>query len=151
MSTCSRRARMWRPPLGVLRPLRVPLVRALPARCRPHGRDAIIHTKGSSMRLSPQDSFRLRIRPSMLPRRRGTRTCLCSMAPSTSIMLPYFSDLFGNPSSIYTLGRTSLEALDEAHATIAAALGCRPTEVIFTGGGSEADNLAIKGVAYAAR
>jgi cysteine desulfurase len=66
-------------------------------------------------------------------------------------MLPYFTDQFGNPSSIYTLGRKSLEALDEAHATIAAELGCRPTEVIFTGGGSEADNLAIKGVAYAAR
>jgi cysteine desulfurase len=66
-------------------------------------------------------------------------------------MLPYFSERFGNPSSVYGLGRTSLEALDEAHELVAGALGRRPTEVIFTGGGSEADNLAIKGIAYAAR
>jgi cysteine desulfurase len=66
-------------------------------------------------------------------------------------MLPYFSTLFGNASSIYTLGRKSLAALDEAHEEIAAALHCRPTEIIFTGGGSEADNLAIKGIASAKR
>lgn len=66
-------------------------------------------------------------------------------------MLPYFSERFGNASSIYGLGRRSLEALDVAHEAVAAALGCRPTEVVFTGGGSEADNLAIKGVAYAPR
>ncbi len=66
-------------------------------------------------------------------------------------MLPYFSDLFGNASSIYTLGRKSLAALDEAHEQIAAILHCRPTELIFTGGGSEGDNLAIKGIAYAQR
>lgn len=65
-------------------------------------------------------------------------------------MLPYFTRQFGNPSSIYRLGRQSLEALDAAHETVAASLSCRPTEVIFTGGGSEADNLAIKGMAYAA-
>ena len=64
-------------------------------------------------------------------------------------MLPYFSQRFGNPSSIYRLGRESFAALDAAHETVAAILGCRPTEVIFTGGGSEADNLAIKGLAYA--
>jgi cysteine desulfurase len=66
-------------------------------------------------------------------------------------MLPYFSDLFGNPSSIYGLGRTSLEAIDEAHDAVARALGRRPTEIVFTGGGSEADNLAIKGVMRAKR
>ncbi|HLZ24613.1 MAG TPA: IscS subfamily cysteine desulfurase [Ktedonobacterales bacterium] len=66
-------------------------------------------------------------------------------------MLPYFSQQFGNPSSIYGLGRRSLAALDEAHQTVADVLGCRPTEIVFTGGGSEADNLAIKGIAYAAR
>ncbi len=64
-------------------------------------------------------------------------------------MLPYFSEQFGNASSIYTLGRKSLAALDEAHEQIAEALHCRPTEIIFTGGGSEADNLAIKGIAWA--
>ncbi len=66
-------------------------------------------------------------------------------------MLPYFTELFGNPSSIYALGRKSMEALDVAHELVATELGCRPTEVIFTGGGSEADNLAIKGIAYSAR
>lgn len=66
-------------------------------------------------------------------------------------MLPYFSEDFGNPSSIYALGRRSHQALEEAHQMVAGVLNCRPTEVIFTGGGSEADNLAIKGVATAAR
>jgi cysteine desulfurase len=66
-------------------------------------------------------------------------------------MLPYFTERFGNPSSIYGLGRTSLQAIDDAHGLVAHALGCRPTEIVFTGGGSEADNLAIKGLAYARR
>ena len=66
-------------------------------------------------------------------------------------MLPYFSEFFGNASSVYTLGRKSMEALDAAHETVARALNCRPTEIVFTGGGSEADNLAIKGAAYAQR
>lgn len=66
-------------------------------------------------------------------------------------MLPYFSERFGNPSSIYRLGRESMDALESAHETVARALRCRPVEIIFTGGGSEADNLAIKGVAYAKR
>jgi cysteine desulfurase len=66
-------------------------------------------------------------------------------------MIPYFTERFGNPSSIYRLGRESLDALETAHETIARVLGCRPVEIVFVGGGSEADNLAIKGVAYAKR
>lgn len=66
-------------------------------------------------------------------------------------MQPYFSEFFGNPSSVYTLGRNALDAVDSAHESIARALNCRPTEIVFTGGGSEADNLAIKGIAYAQR
>lgn len=66
-------------------------------------------------------------------------------------MLPYFSEVFGNASSIYRLGRRSHQALDEAHETVATILNCRPTEIVFTGGGSEADNLAIKGLAAAGR
>src|SRR5437763_687887 len=66
-------------------------------------------------------------------------------------MLPYFTERFGNASSIYRLGRLSLAALDDAHETVARLLNCRPTEIVFTGGGSEADNLAIKGIAYAQR
>ena len=66
-------------------------------------------------------------------------------------MLPYFGECFGNPSSIYRLGRTSLEAVDTARATVAEILNCTPKEVVFTGGGSESDNLAIKGAALAQR
>lgn len=66
-------------------------------------------------------------------------------------MQPYFSEFFGNPSSIYGLGRKSQDAIDTTHETAARALNCRPTEIVFTGGGSEADNLAIKGIAYAQR
>jgi cysteine desulfurase len=66
-------------------------------------------------------------------------------------MLPYFSQAYGNASSIYALGRAAHKALDEAREKIAAILGCRPTELIFTGGGSESDNLAIKGVALASQ
>ncbi|HEX8994969.1 MAG TPA: cysteine desulfurase NifS [Ktedonobacterales bacterium] len=72
-------------------------------------------------------------------------------AEALARMQPYFSELFGNPSSIYTLGRKSLDAIDTAHEAVARALNCRPTEIVFTGGGSEADNLAIKGIAYAQR
>lgn len=66
-------------------------------------------------------------------------------------MLPYLTEQFGNPSSIHRLGRTALEALDDARETVATALGASRKEIIFTGGGSEADNLAIKGVALAQR
>ena len=66
-------------------------------------------------------------------------------------MLPYFSQAYGNASSIYALGRAAHKALDEAREKIAAILGCRPTELIFTGGGSESDNLAIKGVDQASQ
>ena len=66
-------------------------------------------------------------------------------------MLPYFTEKFGNPSSIYALGREARQAIDKARETIAAALGARPDEIIFTSGGTESDNLAIKGVAFASR
>jgi cysteine desulfurase len=66
-------------------------------------------------------------------------------------MLPYYTEKFGNPSSIHRAGREALEALDDARETVAAVLGASRKEIIFTGGGSEADNLAIKGVALAQR
>src|SRR5690348_18021507 len=65
--------------------------------------------------------------------------------------LTYTTLFRSNPSSIYALGRKSLDAIDSAHEAVARALHCRPTEIVFTGGGSEADNLAIKGIAYAQR
>ncbi|HET7035670.1 MAG TPA: cysteine desulfurase family protein [Thermomicrobiaceae bacterium] len=66
-------------------------------------------------------------------------------------MLPYFSARFGNPSSIYAAGREARAALDQARAALAAILGCQARELVFTSGGTEADNLAIKGVAWWAR
>ena len=65
-------------------------------------------------------------------------------------MWPYMTAEFGNPSSHHSLGEAAANALKEARATIAQILGCRASEIIFTSGGTEADNLAIKGIALAA-
>jgi len=62
-------------------------------------------------------------------------------------MVPFLSEVFGNPSSVYGPGRQARAAIDAARDTVAAALGCQSREVIFTSGGSESDNLAIRGVA----
>jgi cysteine desulfurase len=67
------------------------------------------------------------------------------------LMLPYFTLQAGNPSSIHQLGRTALQAVDDAREQVALVLGCSRREVIFTGGGSEGANLALKGVAMAQR
>ena len=64
-------------------------------------------------------------------------------------MLPYFSEVFGNPSSIYTCGQEAKGAIEEARSKVAELIGARDEEIVFTSGGSEADNFAIKGVAYA--
>ncbi|MGH2456172.1 MAG: cysteine desulfurase family protein, partial [Candidatus Limnocylindria bacterium] len=64
-------------------------------------------------------------------------------------MQPYLTEHFGNPSSIHGLGRRARQGLDEAREGIARLLGAKPREIVFTGGGTEADNLAIKGVAWA--
>ena len=58
-------------------------------------------------------------------------------------MLPYFNKVYGNPSSLHSTGQNAKEALDAARATVAKCLGCEPREIIFTSGGSEADNQAI--------
>ena len=58
-------------------------------------------------------------------------------------MVPYFNKTFGNPSSLHSTGQEAKEALDAARATVASCLGCEPREIIFTSGGSEADNQAI--------
>ena len=58
-------------------------------------------------------------------------------------MLPYFDKVFGNPSSLHSVGQEAKEALDAARETVAQCLGCEPREIIFTSGGSEADNQAI--------
>ena len=58
-------------------------------------------------------------------------------------MLPYFESVYGNPSSLHSVGQEAKEALEAARATVAACLGCESREIIFTSGGSEADNQAI--------
>lgn len=64
-------------------------------------------------------------------------------------MWPYLTGEFGNPSSHHTLGEAAARALADARASVAAVLGCRAGEVTFTSGGTEADNLAVKGIALA--
>ena len=62
-------------------------------------------------------------------------------------MLPYLQENYGNPSSIYRIGRENKKAIEEAREKVAIALNCEPNEVYFTAGGSESDNTAIKGIA----
>lgn len=64
-------------------------------------------------------------------------------------MLPYYTEKFGNPSSIYSFGREAKEAMDEARDRVAKSLGAKSEEIYFTGSGTEADNWAVKGVAFA--
>ena len=64
-------------------------------------------------------------------------------------MMPYLTTNYGNASSLYTIGRQSKKAIETARRRVAELLKCEPNEVFFTGGGSESDNIAIKGFAYA--
>jgi cysteine desulfurase len=66
-------------------------------------------------------------------------------------MMPWLSDEFGNPSSGHSYGRRARAGLDEARERVAAALGAKPREIVFTSGGTEANNLAIKGAAWAGK
>lgn len=63
-------------------------------------------------------------------------------------MLPYLRDYWGNPSSLYLEAQEARKGLEDARRSVAAVLGCRPQEVIFTSGGTESDNLALRGAAY---
>ncbi len=66
-------------------------------------------------------------------------------------MIPYIRERYGNPSSIYTIGRETREAVEAARRQVADALGANPEEIIFTSGGTEADNHAIEGILYGNR
>ncbi len=66
-------------------------------------------------------------------------------------MLPYFGEIYGNPSAAHRQGRRAEQAIEDARETIAAILNCRPSEIIFTSCGTESDNLAIRGAAWNAR
>ena len=64
-------------------------------------------------------------------------------------MLPYLSIEYGNPSSIYSIGRSAKRAIEEARKRVAELINCKPEEIYFTSCGSESDNTALKGIAYA--
>ena len=66
-------------------------------------------------------------------------------------MVPYFDKIYGNPSSLHSVGQEAKEALEDARARVAACLGCEAREIYFTSGGSEADNQAILSAAYLGR
>src|SRR5262245_40504879 len=70
---------------------------------------------------------------------------------AAAAMQPFLAEQFGNPSGAHAASRASKTALEAAREDVAAACGARPAEIVFTGGGSEGDNLAVKGAAWAAR
>jgi len=73
------------------------------------------------------------------------------LAPEVlEVMLPYFREEFGNPSSIHSFGQRAKAALYDARERVASLIGASPNEILFTSGGTEADNLAILGVLEAA-
>ncbi len=63
-------------------------------------------------------------------------------------MLPYFSNVYGNPSSFYTVAQDARKAVDDSREIIARLIGARTSEIVFTSGGTESDNTALKGVAF---
>ncbi len=90
--------------------------------------------------------------------REGKRAIYMDHAATTAVdpkvveaMLPYFSSIYGNASSIHAWGRAASEALENARKTVAGILGARLQEIVFTSCGTESDNLAIRGVAFASR
>lgn len=64
-------------------------------------------------------------------------------------MIPYYTEKYGNPSSMYTKGREAKKAIEEARGKVARLINCKPNEIFFTGSGTESDHMAIKGIAYA--
>lgn len=69
----------------------------------------------------------------------------------TEAMAPFLSEMYGNAASLHSYGREAAAALDEAHQVVSCAIGARASEIVFTGCGTESDNLALRGVAFAAR
>ena len=64
-------------------------------------------------------------------------------------MLPFFKDQYGNPSSMYSIGREAKKAIEDSREIVANCINASAKEIYFTSGGSESDNWAIKGIAYA--
>ena len=94
------------------------------------------------------------LRISRMPERRIylDNSATTAMAPQVlAAMQPYLNDVYGNASSLHSFGRDAAAALDEAHSVVGCAMGARASEIVFTGCGTESDNLAIRGIALAAR
>jgi cysteine desulfurase len=90
--------------------------------------------------------------------REGTRAIYMDHAATTAVhpsvveaMVPYFTTIYGNASSIHAWGRAASEAIERARETVAGILGASPQEIIFTSCGTESDNLAIRGTAFVSR
>jgi cysteine desulfurase len=66
-------------------------------------------------------------------------------------MMPYFSEVYGNPSSSHRFGRKAEQAIEDARSRVAEILNCKHTEIVFTSGGSESDNLALRGAGWMAK
>ena len=66
-------------------------------------------------------------------------------------MLPYLTEFYGNPSSVHSFGQNASSGLENARSSVARSINCLPEEIVFTGCGSESDNLAIRGILWAAR
>jgi cysteine desulfurase len=66
-------------------------------------------------------------------------------------IIPYYTEKYGNPSSVHAWGRAAHQGMEAARRQVSVVLGCRPREIVFTSGGTESDNLAMKGVAWAYR
>ena len=66
-------------------------------------------------------------------------------------MMPYLSETYGNPSALHDIGKGAREGLDNARCQLGTLINAKPNRIIFTGCGSESDNLALKGIAYAYR
>ena len=69
--------------------------------------------------------------------------------PVLEAMLPYLTNVYGNPSSVHAFGREARKAVETARRQVAAAINAQPSEIYFTGCGTEADNWALRGAAYA--
>ncbi len=93
-----------------------------------------------------------------MPRSAETRSVYLDHSATTptdprvlEAMLPYFSDAYGNTSSAHSFGRKAEQAVEDARESIARIFNCKPAEIVFTSGGSESDNLALRGAAWALR